>query len=303
MGALQLAFKQVKARLAAEGLFDPARKKPIPPFPERVGIVTSLQGAAVRDMLSLLRRGSPLHIRILPVPVQGEGAAQAIAQAVADFNNHFPDTDVLLVGRGGGSLEDLWAFNEEPVARALAASRIPVISCVGHETDFTIADFAADLRAPTPSAAAEIVVQGREALIERLKRAREGLPTGLRHLVRRLAERLRYVSESPRLQDPRRLAEEPARRLDELAERLRLALASAVERSAAALRLSAEKLEALSPLAILSRGYAIATGPGGRVLRSTKGLEPGDAVGVRLHEGSFSSEVRRIEPEKTEPAP
>src|SRR5262249_4390525 len=160
-----------------EGLFDPARKKPIPMFPGIVGIVTSLQGAAIRDMLSVLRRRfDGLHIRVYPVPVQGEEAAPRIAEAIRDLNEHYPDTDVLLVGRGGGSFEDLWAFNEEIVARAIASSKIPIISCVGHETDFTIADFVADLRAPTPSAAAELVVQHKEAVLEHLRRLSQRLP-------------------------------------------------------------------------------------------------------------------------------
>ncbi|MBI4678017.1 MAG: exodeoxyribonuclease VII large subunit, partial [Elusimicrobia bacterium] len=165
-GALQLAFEQLKERLAREGLFDPARKRPLPPFPSRIGIVTSLKGAAVRDMLSILkRRWEGLEIAVLPVKVQGDGAAAQISQAIADFNERLPDIDVLLVGRGGGSIEDLWAFNEEPVARAIAGSRIPVVSCVGHETDFTIADFVADVRAPTPSAAAELVAPDKGAVL------------------------------------------------------------------------------------------------------------------------------------------
>ncbi|MBI4348072.1 MAG: exodeoxyribonuclease VII large subunit, partial [Elusimicrobia bacterium] len=168
-GALELAFQQLKAKLEKEGLFAPERKRPIPAFPERIGIVTSLQGAAIRDMLSVLRRRfDGLHIRIYPVPVQGEGAAPRIAEAIDDFCRLLPDTDVLLVGRGGGSLEDLWAFNEEAVARAIARATIPVISCVGHETDFTIADFVADLRAPTPSAAAELVVKNKAEVLEHL---------------------------------------------------------------------------------------------------------------------------------------
>lgn len=294
MGALQLAFEQLKARLEKEGLFDPSRKKPIPPFPERVGIVTSLQGAAIRDMLSILRRRfEGLHIRILPVQVQGEGAAAQIARAIEDFNLHFPDTQALLVGRGGGSLEDLWAFNEEAVARAIAASAIPVISCVGHETDTTIADLAADLRAPTPSAAAELVVRNKEEVLERLRRLSERLPLGLRGLLLRLSERLRYLQRSPALGDPGRLYEEKARRLDELLERMPRALEGSLSNAEKDLRLQAEKLKALSPLNVLSRGYAIVFKlPGLGVVKASGQLRPGDRVRVRLHEGELTAEVQ-----------
>lgn len=162
VGALQLALEQLKAKLKAEGLFEAERKKPLPPYPKTVGVVTSGQGAAVRDILTVLSRRWPgLDIRVWPVRVQGAGAAEEIAEAVRGFNALAPDTEVLLVGRGGGSIEDLWAFNEEPVARAIAESSIPVVSCVGHETDWTVADLVADLRAPTPSAAAELVVPER----------------------------------------------------------------------------------------------------------------------------------------------
>ena len=169
IGALQLAFEQLKARLAGEGLFDEAKKTPLPPFPSRVGVVTSPTGAAIRDMLSVLHRRWPtLHIILAPVPVQGEGAAQHIANAVALLNEE-DLVDVIIVGRGGGSLEDLWSFNEEVLVRAIAASRVPVVSAVGHETDVTLADFAADRRAATPSAAAETVVPVLAEVVERLR--------------------------------------------------------------------------------------------------------------------------------------
>ena len=316
LGALQLAFEQLKAKLAAEGLFAPERKKPIPRFPERIGIVTSLQGAAIRDMLSILRRRfEGLQIRILPVAVQGAEAAGQIAKAIADFNAHFVDTDVLLVGRGGGSLEDLWAFNEEVVARAIAASRIPVISCVGHETDFTIADFVADLRAPTPSAAAELVVQEREALLERLSELGRRLSLGLKSLLKTREERLRSLCASPFLRDPRRLYEERAQRVDELTarlpsglrhlvlrlsqrlercglERLKTAFLTRLSHSGGDLRRQIERLDALSPLAVLSRGYAIAAKADGRVIRKAQDVSAGERVRVRVHEGEFEAEVK-----------
>jgi len=192
LGALQLAFEQLKARLQAEGLFDPARKRELPRFPRKIGIVTSPSGAAIRDMLRVIgRRFGELHIVIAPCRVQGEGAAAEIAQGLRELNG-LGDVDVIIVGRGGGSLEDLWAFNEEVVARAIAASKVPVVSAVGHEVDFTIADFVADLRAPTPSAAAELVVREKQAVVDALVQLRARLERvaarPLRDLERRVDE-------------------------------------------------------------------------------------------------------------------
>ncbi|MBI5202953.1 MAG: exodeoxyribonuclease VII large subunit [Elusimicrobia bacterium] len=314
-GALELAFQQLKAKLEKEGLFDPERKKPIPAFPERIGIVTSLQGAAIRDMLSVLnRRFEGLHIRIYPVPVQGEGASAKIAEAIEDFNRLLPETDVLLVGRGGGSLEDLWAFNEEVLARAIAASAIPVISCVGHETDFTIADFVADLRAPTPSAAAELVVPDKAEVLGTLRGFAERLPQALLARVRHAGETLRHLIQSPTLRDPRRLTEDRARRIDELQARLLAGPMRVVEdrrkttaeldrrlepaiRALAAhtekdVRLQMEKLHALSPLACLSRGYSIPFTEDDRVLRSAKAAKPGQKLRLKLHDGEIFTEVK-----------
>ena len=316
-GALELAFQQLKAKLEKEGLFAPERKKPIPAFPECIGIVTSLQGAAIRDMLSILRRRfDGLRILVYPVPVQGEGAAQKIAEAIEDFNRLAPDTDVLLVGRGGGSLEDLWAFNEEVVARAIAGSRIPIISCVGHETDYTIADFVADLRAPTPSAAAELAVRDKADVLAHLDELRERLPQALLALLGRAQETLRHLVQSPTLREPRRLFEDRARRLDELQARLlnaptrvfedrkrraeeasrRLgpAVSAVLLHAEKDMRLQLEKLNALSPLACLSRGYAIAfSHPDGHILKSAAAVKPGDRVRVRLHDGEFFGKVEK----------
>jgi exodeoxyribonuclease VII large subunit len=190
LGALQLAFEQLKAKLAAEGLFDPARKKPLPVLPRTVGIVTSPSGAAIRDILRVLRRRFPnMNALLYPVKVQGEGAAEEIAAGIAYFSKHSL-ADVLIVGRGGGSLEDLWAFNEEPVARAIAASKIPIISAVGHETDFTIADFVADLRAPTPSAAAELVVHRKQDFVSELDHRARRMTQVLRLKLSEARERL-----------------------------------------------------------------------------------------------------------------
>lgn len=290
-GALQLALEQLKAKLQAEGLFDEARKKPLPPYPKSVGVVTSGQGAAVRDIINVLSRRWPgLEIRVWPVKVQGPGAAAEIAEAVRGFNELASDTEVLLVGRGGGSIEDLWAFNEEPVARAIAASRIPVVSCVGHETDWTIADFVADLRAPTPSAAAELVVTEKAALRDRVFELTDAMTQNVRDRLEALGRRLAYAAAHPLLQDPRRLWEQRAQRVDELAARLPEAARRLVERLGLRLGATAGRLDAISPLKVLGRGYAIATS-GGKVLTRASQVKKGDAVRVRLHEGELSCEV------------
>jgi exodeoxyribonuclease VII large subunit len=225
LGALQLAFDQLKARLAAEGLFEPGRKRPLPMLPRRVGLITSPTGAAVRDFLRVVtRRFADVHVVVYPVRVQGEGAAPDIVQALADCNR-LGGFDVLVLARGGGSLEDLWAFNEEAVARAIAASKIPVISAVGHETDVTIADFVADLRAPTPSAAAELVVREKAQLVAHLGSLRERLHGGIGQRVRRWRERLDDLGRRRVLTDPARPLREWQRRLDDLGGRLQRGLA------------------------------------------------------------------------------
>jgi exodeoxyribonuclease VII large subunit len=290
-GGLQLALEQLKAKLMAEGLFAEERKKPLPPYPRTVGVVTSGQGAAVRDIIHVLSRRWPgLEILVWPVKVQGPGAAEEIAAAIRGFNNFAPGTDVLLVGRGGGSIEDLWAFNEEPVARAIAESNIPVISCVGHETDWTIADLVADLRAPTPSAAAEIAVPEKAAVEDLIAQLRDTMVMSLRDRIETLARRLTYAAAHPLLQDPRRLWEQRAQRVDELTARLPDALRRAVERLEMRLRVSAGKLDAISPLKVLGRGYAIAESRGKIVFRAAQ-VKEGDVVTVRLSEGQINCEV------------
>ncbi len=290
-GALQLALEQLKAKLAGEGLFAEDRKKPLPPFPKIVGVVTSGQGAAVRDVIHVLSRRWPgIHIRVWPVKVQGPGAAAEIADAIAGFNELAPDTDILLVGRGGGSIEDLWAFNEEPVARAIAASEIPVISCVGHETDTTIADFVADLRAPTPSAAAEIAVPEKAAVSDRIAELVDAISQDLRDTLENLGRRLNYAAAHPLLSDPRRLWEQRVQRVDELTMRLPEALRRRLQTSGLRLGAAAGRLDAISPLAVLSRGYAIATSKG-KVLTNAKQVKKGDPVTVRLSEGQIDCEV------------
>lgn len=218
LGALQLAFEQLKEKLAQEGLFDPAHKKPIPRLPQRIGIVTSPTGAAIRDMLKIIeRRYANVHILIYPVRVQGPGAAQEIAQAIKELNE-WPNIDVIIVGRGGGSLEDLWAFNEEIVARAIFSSQVPVISAVGHEIDYTIADFVADLRAPTPSAAAELVVQEKIELLDGLANLNNRLWHNFRSFLEIKKEKLHSLLY--RLIDPRKKLSDQRLRIDDLSNRL-----------------------------------------------------------------------------------
>jgi len=299
VGALQLAFEQLKARLEKEGLFDRAHKKPLPVLPRWIGIVTSPTGAAVRDMLRVIERRHPrIHIQIYPVPVQGSEAAPRIVEALQYFNQE-KNVDVIIVGRGGGSLEDLWAFNEEIVARAIHASNVPVISAVGHETDFTIADFAADLRAPTPSAAAEVVVEREESF-------REAIASLTSRLVRSMKQNIATARASLRaclraLGDPRRKLERAAQQVDDLVHRLGLGLRHHVRRDRARLGAMISGLDHLNPLAILARGYSITKlQPEGRILKNAAEAGPGDVIVTHLHSGSLRS---RVETVAAEPGP
>jgi exodeoxyribonuclease VII large subunit len=231
LGALQLAFEQLKKRLEAEGLFDPARKKPLPMLPSRIGIITSPRGAAVRDVVRILTRRFPnVHLTVYPVRVQGEGSAAEIVKALKYFNAK-KTVDVLILARGGGSLEDLWAFNEEPVARAIAASEIPVISGIGHETDFTIADFVADVRASTPSAAAELVVQTRREFDKHIADLRETLAGLIRYRLLELSRSVHELSARRGFRRPLDLLRQQRQRADEMTSRLALGLRARLEQS------------------------------------------------------------------------
>jgi exodeoxyribonuclease VII large subunit len=323
-GALQLAFEQLKEKLKAEGLFDPARKKKLPLRPKTIGIVTSPTGAAIRDVLRILeRRYAKLRILIYPAKVQGEGAAREIAEGL-DYLGTLPEVDVIIVGRGGGSIEDLWAFNEEPVARAIARSPKPVISAVGHEVDFTIADFVADVRAATPSAAAEIVIEKEEAFEERIgqmsRRLRE-LVTGriheMRYQVADLAQhrifqnfRLELRELGQRVDDLDQRAREVVRgeasRLAEMRnaaaldlERLRnLARHMLADRRSAWERLTAS-LNALSPLAVLKKGYTLCWTEGGlRLARKVEDVAVDDTVTVSFYKGEFQARVQAVDRER-----
>ncbi len=292
IGPLQLAFEQLKKKLAAEGLFDPSRKRPIPALPQQIGVVTSPTGAAIRDILSVLkRRYANMHIVIAPAKVQGDGSKEEIAQAIRDLNDNFPDMDVMLVGRGGGSMEDLLAFNEEIVARAIAGSRIPVISCVGHETDFTIADFVADLRAPTPSAAAEVVVKSKEELGSHIAQLEKRLLQSLRIYYENLRGRFLRLAGSRMLTNPLTLLERPLQRLDQAVEGLFDASGEKLRRAGERLNLNSEKLKALSPLFPLRKGYAIVKDGKGKAVKSAAALAPGDRLNLQFAEGRADAEV------------
>jgi exodeoxyribonuclease VII large subunit len=254
VGALQVAFEQLKTRLQAEGLFDARRKRPLPRFPRKIGIVTSASGAAIQDLLRVIgRRFDGLHLVIRPVRVQGDGAATEIAEGLADLNA-LGDVDVIIVGRGGGSLEDLWAFNEEVVARAIVASKAPVVSAVGHEADFTIADFVADLRAPTPSAAAELVVREKVAVADGLRDLRERLARAVARRVDSHRDRFRLSMERRVLTDPSRMLRDAYRQLDERELRLRSAARTSHRHAGHRLALGTQRLSAAGPVARVENG-------------------------------------------------
>lgn len=295
VGKLQQAFERLKEKLQAEGLFEEAYKKPIPAYPERIGIVTSPEGAALRDVISILSRRYPLvEVRVFPVKVQGEGAAEEIAHAIGLANAYHlreEPLDALIVGRGGGSLEDLWAFNEEVVARAIFRSQVPVISAVGHEIDFTIADFVADLRAPTPSAAAELVVPDRAELCMRLRDRVRRLRDGQRARLEDLRMRLRMAVSSYAFRRPLRALQDAFQSLDHLrAEAVRAERERLLEAQQRVDRLLGQ-LEAMNPLAVLRRGYALVEDAQGRPLTSSRQVQIGERIRVRLREGRLHCEV------------
>lgn len=293
-GQLQAAFEARKEKLAAEGLFSDQRKRALPAFPKSVGIVTSATGAAIHDILNVLRRRAPdIRLLLRPVKVQGDGAAREIADAIADLNQ-YGDLDVLIVGRGGGSLEDLWAFNEEVVARAIAASDAPVISAVGHETDFTIADFVADLRAPTPSAAAELVAKNRQELEAHLDHLIIRLQSRIDQSVALITERLAGLERRLKL-SARDFVDLPED-VSVLVNRLSLAMTARMRQYSEALGLSAARLNALSPLLQLERGYVIASKErSGIGLVSAEDLEIDDRLWLRFARGQVLTRVEEID--------
>ena len=339
-GALQVAFEQLKAKLAAEGLFSAERKKPLPALPRKIGIVTSPRGAAIQDMLNILRRRHEnVHVLIYPVQVQGDAAAAEVAAGVRYFNKT-KSVDVIIVARGGGSVEDLWAFNDESLARMIAGCEIPVISAVGHETDFTICDFVADHRAPAPSAAAEIVIRSKLELVEKVANFRQRAARAMRYHLLLSRNALTSLSQQGTFARMRDLISRRGQRVDELVFRLaesqrrhlrayhrRLDTASARVRAhdlraklggmrrditaqtnelaaitrnhllqrRSRLERLAGQLEALSPLAILERGYALVFDANGNLVKDTRQLQLADSLRTRLAHGEFTSEVKKIE--------
>lgn len=285
LGAQQLAFEQLKKRLAAEGLFAEARKRGLPFMPRAVGLVTALRGAAIHDVLSVLRARLPgIRIIIRPVRVQGKGAAPDIVQALADLNRT-GEPDVIIVGRGGGSLEDLWAFNDERVARAIAASRVPVVSAVGHEIDVTISDLAADRRAPTPTAAAALVVPDQRDLRAWLDKTALALRGAMQRQARRQRERL--VAQARHLRDPRQVLKALQLRVDELSERALRTMIGRMRFARQQWTAAGERLQALSPLAVLQRGYSIARRiDDGTVVRDAATVHAGERLDVTFARGT-----------------
>ncbi len=292
LGALHLAYEQLKARLAAEGLFAPERKKPLPKTPFHIGVVTASTGAAVRDIIHVLGRRFPAaQVLLYPVLVQGPDAPPMIVEAINWFNERHA-ADVLIVGRGGGSIEDLWAFNDESVARAIAASAIPVISAVGHETDFTIADFVADLRAPTPSAAAELAVPDSLTLRQRLSNVNVRMADLLLRKTSAGRARLEMLSAHWALRQPEKLLDEKRLVLDGLSQRVLQAQQTRLERGRQRLSLTAGKLSALSPLGVLERGYSIVL-HGGSPVRRADTLAVGDELTLRFAKGEVQARVTK----------
>ncbi|WP_088226402.1 exodeoxyribonuclease VII large subunit [Desulfosporosinus sp. FKB] len=295
LGQLYLAFEQLKKKLAAEGLFDPVRKKKIPAYPRSIGIVTSPTGAVIRDILNVMGRRHPnLSWILAPAAVQGELAPQEIAQAIARLNRS-EAVDVIIIGRGGGSLEELWAFNTEIVARSIAASRIPIISAVGHETDVTISDYVADLRAPTPSAAAELAVPILVDLQLQVEQLRIRLKNGLEAQIERKRQQLAGIANKGPLKDPFWRIDQNRQRLDSLHMRLQEGMTRFVNDKNGILNLLAAKLDLLSPLAILGRGYSLAYNEEGKLLRSAANVEVLEQIRVQLSEGRLVCKVTEKE--------
>ena len=291
VGDLYAAFEQLKKKLAAQGLFDPAHKKPLPKYPGTIGIITSSAGAAVHDMLRILRKRYPLtNVRLLPVRVQGAEAPGEIAAAIA-YANRYKLADLLIVGRGGGSIEDLWAFNDERVAYAIYQSQIPVISAVGHEPDVTISDYVADLRAATPSNAAELAVPDQDALRQSLDAMSAGMATALNRQLKTARQHLTVLSQSPALRSPTGYIEQRGKSLELLKNLLIVAQTRNITQKNQRYIAAVSKLDAMSPLKVLTRGYSMAQTEGGQVLRSVQQVELGERIRISLSDGSLSATV------------
>ena len=293
VGDLYLAFEQLKSRLQAEGLFDPARKKPIPAMPSSIAVITSGAGAAVRDIIRVLGKRWPLaKVLVMPVRVQGTEAAAEIAGAIR-YANRWKVAELIITGRGGGSMEDLWAFNEEIVARAICDSEIPVISAVGHEPDVTIADFAADLRAATPSNGAELAVPEWEAVSDSLLDDRVRLGQAMHKKLERSAQRLEAIATRPIMESPLAFVQQRRMDLDRLTDRLNAAQKHIISENKQNYIRLLSALEALSPLRVLARGFSVVTDAEGRVIRRAGDVDTGDTVHVRLADGGLDCRVEQ----------
>lgn len=293
VGELQMAFEQLKNKLSAEGLFDDINKKPIPAYTEKVGIVTSPTGAAVRDIISVIQRRAPqVQLILTPVNVQGPGAAEEIAAAIEMFNE-YGQVDVLIVGRGGGSLEDLWSFNEEIVARAVFKSKLPVVSAVGHQVDFTISDFVADLRAPTPSAAGELVVKDKYDVSGQVRSGFERINQVLNFSLSNLKEKIKNIDNSYGFKQPENMLLQKSQRIDEIEQRLNLGFENYLERQKNRVESFDGKLKALSPLAVLERGYSIVFQED-KVIKKAKDVDKKKEIDIMLHKGSLKADVKVV---------
>ena len=294
IGALYIAFEQLKRKLEAEGLFDPARKRPLPKIPSRVGIITSATGAAIRDMINVCGRRFPYAKLVLfPSLVQGPDVPPQLIAGLRYFNET-RSADVIIIGRGGGSIEDLWAFNNEELAREVAASQIPVISAVGHETDFTICDFVADRRAPTPSAAAELAVPDTGELKRKIQNIVTREAGVLQQIAARHREKLLLLSGSRVLQDPMAMIDDKKMQNAMLSERLIRAEERIRMQSRAALQAEAGKLSALNPLAVLSRGFSAVYREDGVLVKSAENVKPGDSITIRTEDGELDASVTAV---------
>ena len=294
LGDLSVAFAKLREKLLAEGLFDESRKQRIPFIPKAVGVVTSPTGAALRDIVSVAKRRHPgIPIVLVPAQVQGEEAPEQIVRAIKllDKSNR---VDVIVIGRGGGSIEELWAFNDERVVRAVAAAKTPIVSAVGHQTDFTLSDFAADLRAATPSQAAELVVPDRLELYRRLAAAQRRLNQALRHRLLKRRLRLERCLQSSLFRRPRELLRDRAQLLDQLTDRLADAMQRVLEEKQQRLNLADKKLNLLNPWGVLQRGYSVVRRPNGDIISTAESVNSGESLDVWLHKGRLAVQVTRV---------
>lgn len=298
VGALYIAYEQLKKKLEAEGLFDRSKKKPIPKIPTRIGIITSPTGAAIRDIINILGRRFPLCKPILyPSLVQGDGAPTQIIAGI-DYFNEQKNVDVIIVGRGGGSLEDLWAFNNEELCRKVAASEIPIISAVGHETDFTLCDFAASVRAPTPSAAAELAVPESAELKRKICNVQTRMELLCTQRIKLSREKLSSLASSRALTTPMNFIDDKRMMLSMAEEKLAARMEKVLERKKALLGATTAKLDALNPLAVVSRGYSAVFDDDGKLIKSVEQVKVGQTVSFMLTDGKISAEIKTVEREE-----